>query len=165
MTYRQYETDGVSTRVSPGAQGALVADGATGDEQAAVSAARTTAANSFDIRILPSSEYRKLAGTELETLLPYLPNGVRVLAVETATGELVGCWALLPVYHAEGLWIAPAHRGRGRVALRLLEGMRTLCRALGVQTVATASVSEQVDRLVGHLGAVELPGRHFVFKV
>lgn len=116
-------------------------------------------------RLLAPEEYARLAGTELDAALPVLPEGARVLAVESATGDLVGCWALLPVYHAEGLWIAPAHRGRGRVALRLLEGMRALCRALGVQTVATASVSEQVDRLVGHLGAVELPGRHFVFKV
>lgn len=165
MTYWQYDTDGVSTRACPGAQGALVADGAAGEWHAMDSASRTTAASSFSMRVLPHSEYRKLVGTELETLLPHLPNAARVLVIETPTGQVIGCWGLMPIYHAEGLWIHPAHRGRGRVALRLLEGMRALCRSLGVQTVATASVSEQVDRLVRHLGAVELPGRHFVFKV
>lgn len=165
MTYRQKDCVGVSTRVSPGAHGLLVADGATGDEHAAVRMTTANTAKHFSIRILPSSEYRKLVGTELETLVPHFPNGTQVIAVETPDGTLVGCWALLPVYHAEGVWIHPDYRRGGRVGLRLLEGLRTLCRRLGVRTVATASVSDNVDRLIRHLHALELPGRHFVFKV
>lgn len=116
-------------------------------------------------RILHTDDYGRLAGTELEAVAPYLPTDAQVLIVEAADGSLAGCWALIPTYHCEGLWIAPAHRGRGRVAMRLLEAMRSLTRGLGITSVATASLSEEVDRLLAHVGAVELPGKHFVMRM
>jgi N-acetylglutamate synthase-like GNAT family acetyltransferase len=115
-------------------------------------------------RILPVAEYAALAGTELETVAPYLPTEAQVVVVEQ-DGQVVACWALIPVYHTEGLWVHPDHRKRGRVGLRLLEAMRSLTRGLGIRTVATASLSADVDALLQHVGAVELPGKHYVMRM
>jgi ribosomal protein S18 acetylase RimI-like enzyme len=118
----------------------------------------------FCTRILPVSEYPKLVGTELEPVAPYLPPDAHVVVVEQ-NDVIVGCWSLIPTYHVEGLWVHPEHRGRGRVGLRLLEAMRALARGLGIHTVATASLSEDVDHLLAHVGAVELPGKHFSMRM
>ncbi len=73
-------------------------------------------------RILPREDYGRLAGTELEAVREQLPESASVVVVED-DGEIVGCWALMPVLHAEGVWIAERERKRGRVALRLLRAM------------------------------------------
>lgn len=116
-------------------------------------------------RILPADEWARLTGTELETVYPHLsPSRADVLVIEEH-GQIVACWALLKVYHVEGVWIAPEHRKRGSVALRLLEGMRRLCRSLGVSQVVTSALSEDVQRLIVHLRGVRLPGDHYVIPM
>jgi hypothetical protein len=116
-------------------------------------------------RILPPEEWARLAGTEAEPLVSVLdPVETRVLVVEDGA-EVVGCWVLLRLVHAECVWIAPAHRTRGRVAAYLLSGMRAMARLWGARTVITASVSPDVDALIGKLGGQELPGRHFALPV
>jgi N-acetylglutamate synthase-like GNAT family acetyltransferase len=116
-------------------------------------------------RILPRSEYDRLAGTELEAVYPYLPDGANVVVIEDRCGAIVGCWALFQLVHVEGVWIAPEHRGRGRVALKLLQGMKQVAQAMGAQAVSTASVSEDVSTMLHKLGAVKLEGSHFSLKV
>lgn len=115
-------------------------------------------------RMLSRDEWAtKLAGTELEAAVPYL-DGAQVVVVED--GEtVVGCWALIPYVHVEGVWIAPAHRGRGSVARRLLSGMRRAAQAMGVSTVMTAAISDDVRELLAHLGATKLPGEHYALPV
>lgn len=116
-------------------------------------------------RILDPSEWHRLAGTEAEPLVPHLqPMETRVLVVEDGS-EIVGAWVLLRLVHAECVWIAPSHRGRGRVAAKLLSGMRSLARLWGSKAVLTASASPDVDALIGKLGGVEVPGRHFALPV
>jgi hypothetical protein len=115
-------------------------------------------------RLLPRAEFGRLAGTELEAVAPVLPPDAHVVVVEQGD-QVIACWALIPTFHCEGLWIAPEHRGKGRVAGRLWEAMRTLCRSLGIRTVATASLSPDVDRLLAHVGAMELPGKQFVMRM
>ena len=116
-------------------------------------------------RTLPEAEWGKLVGTEAEAVLPYLHNrGAQAIVVEQ-DGAIVGCWILLPLWHAECLWIDPAHRGKASVGRRLLSGLRHEAEALGLTTVWTASVSNEVDALLAHIGATELPGHHFVMPV
>lgn len=115
-------------------------------------------------RTLPREEFGRLVGTELEAVAPILPPAATVLVVEDA-GQIVGCWALFPVWHAEGLWIAPAHRGKGGVARRLLAGLRTAAHAQGARAVATAATDERVESMLDRLGAVALPGVHFSMGV
>ena len=103
-----------------------------------------------------------LNGTELETVYPHLdPARAKVLVVEDE-GRIVACWSLLQVYHVEGVWIAPEHRKRGKVALRLLEGMRTLCQGLGIARVVTGACTDDVKALIRHLRGVKLDGESFV---
>lgn len=115
----------------------------------------------FQSRILPRHEYYRLAGTEAESIWPALPHSATVLVIETQ-GEIVGCWTLAPVYHAECLWIAPAHRGKTSVARRLWALMRLTARSLGIRTVATAADSDHVRGLLAHVGAIKVPAESYV---
>lgn len=118
-------------------------------------------------RILRADEWpEKLQGTELETAWPHLdPQAAQVLAVETADGQLVACWALLVQFHVEGLWIHPDHRGKTAPARRLWAFLRVLARQIGFRTVATAATSDDIRALLAHVGAVRLDADHYVMKV
>lgn len=113
-------------------------------------------------RILPPGEWVKLNGTEAETIWPHLnPFLAQVMVVEDGDA-IVGCWILMPVWHAECLWIAPAHRKIGSVARKLWRAMREAVLARGSKTVTTASMSEDVTKLLEKVGAAKIPGDHFV---
>lgn len=115
-------------------------------------------------RLLPANEWAKLRGTELDAVWPRLPETAQIVVVEDGD-QIVGCWALLPVWHLEGVYIAPEHRKRGAVARRLWTGMQRLLRASGVSSVATAACSDEVRALLAHLGATQLPGDHYVLPI
>lgn len=116
-------------------------------------------------RILPPDEWPKLAGTELEAIWPVLDRErARVIVVEH-DGAIVGVWAGFPLWHAEGVYVAPAHRGRAAVARLLLSGMTALAQAEGYHSVVTASVQPAIDSLLERHGAVHLDGRHYALPV
>jgi GNAT superfamily N-acetyltransferase len=116
-------------------------------------------------RILPPHEWPRLACTELEAVYPHLnPDDADVVVVED-DGRVVACWALLRVYHVEGVWVHPDYRKRGRVAGRLLEAMRGLCKRLKIGRVVTAAQSDDVRQLIVHLRGQVLPGDHFVIPL
>lgn len=116
-------------------------------------------------RLLPPEEWAtKLAGTELETVWPALSRETTAIFVVEDGDQVVGCWSMFPVMHVEGVWIAPSHRGKGSVARRLLACLRQLAQRAGVTRVVTASVSDDVTRLIAHLRGVPLPA-HFVIPV
>lgn len=114
-------------------------------------------------RLLPPEEWSKLPG-ELGEVRDHLdPARAMVVVVEDGM-EIVGCWALLSTLHAEGVWVAPAHRGRVGVARRLVDGLFLAARQLGAKTVITGASTPAVERLLTkHLGAVPVPGKQFVF--
>lgn len=117
-------------------------------------------------RVLPLEEWGRLVGTELETVYPHLDTQrARIVVVEDEGGVIVGCWALYPLVHAEGVWIAPAHRGKAGVARQLYRGMVQTARRMEVQTVLTAAIDEHVEDLLAHLKAQQLPGKHFVLTI
>lgn len=115
-------------------------------------------------RELPRDEYARLVGTELETVAPLLPESARVLVVEDGD-QIVGCWTFFSVLHAEGLWIADSHRKRGSVARHLWCGMRQMVAQMGAKGVNTAAVSDDVKALLEKVGAIELPGTHYVMQI
>lgn len=113
-------------------------------------------------RLLPREEWPRLAGTEAETIWPQLTDAARVVVVEDATG-IVGCVLLQPVLHAECLWIAPAHRGRGGVARRLWDALRVTAReGFGVPWVMSGCASKQMAGLLAHLGAERILADHYM---
>lgn len=115
-------------------------------------------------RILPPDEWARLAGTEAETVWPHLPPSAHVLVVEQ-DDQIVGCWVLMSVLHAECLWIASAHRGKASVARRLWAFMRRTAAGLGAPVVATAAVTDDVRRLLEHVGATKVPGDHYAMRM
>lgn len=120
----------------------------------------------YTTRVLPVEEWHKLHGTELELFAPHMdPARATVIVVEDGD-QVVGCWALIQVLHAEGVWIAPAHRGRASVARRLVTTTLNAARLLGVQAVETAALTPEVERLLTkHLHATLLPGKHYTVAV
>jgi N-acetylglutamate synthase-like GNAT family acetyltransferase len=115
-------------------------------------------------RVLRADEWPRVAHTEIGPALGVLPPGSQILVVEDGA-EVAGCWALLPYYHVEGLWVAPAYRKRGAVLRRLIVGMRRLAQAVGVRAVWTGSVSDEVTGLLQHYGAQPIPGAHYAMPV
>ena len=116
-------------------------------------------------RILPREDYARLVGTELEAVWPTWPPTARVLVVEDATGTIIGCWGLLIVLHAEGVWIAPAHRKKGAVARALLQAMRTLVQEYGAESVMTAAVTPEIEAFCATLHGQRLPGSQWVLPL
>jgi hypothetical protein len=105
-------------------------------------------------RILPVAEWPRLAGTLLETVWPTLdPRTTQILVVE-AGDRLVGCWALLALWHLEGCWIDPARRGRAGVARAGLRAMRALLAAAGIGEVLMMATNPGSQALCQKLGTV-----------
>lgn len=117
-------------------------------------------------RVLPFAEWYRLAGTELGANWQHLrPEWASVVVVEDGD-QIVGCWSLVTTVHAEGVWIAPTHRGKAGVARRLLGAMRELATRRGVRAVVTSACDDTVAALlIRHLGATPLEGRHFVLPI
>lgn len=114
-------------------------------------------------RILPRSEWpEKLAGTLLESTVASLPEESAVLTVED-DGETVGCVALFPVWHLEGVWIAPGQRGRVGVARRLVRAIRSLGRSLGLDGAWMMARSPESARMCQRFGgsALHLDCEHY----
>lgn len=108
-------------------------------------------------RVLPPEEWARLAATELGPALAQLPANATTVFVAESAGEIVGCWSLVMFAHVEGLWIAPAHRKRGRVLLRLWERLRALTAERGLGAVFTGSLSDEVTQMLMARGAAALP--------
>jgi hypothetical protein len=115
-------------------------------------------------RVLPIEEWGRLVGTELEHAAPVLPLGSKIIVVED-NGNIVGCWSAITYVHVEGVWIEPLHRGKSAVARRLWRGMQDVLRLMDVRSAMTGSITPEIDALLAGMGAVELPGKMFVFPV
>jgi len=120
-------------------------------------------------RELPRSEWARLAGTELAPAIAadVFPADTRLVVVEDDAGAIVGAWAVIRYVHVEGLWIAPTHRGRGRVLRHLLAGMRDVARSWGAAAVWTAAQTADVARLIVGYGGRQFPTDidHFVMPI
>jgi hypothetical protein len=108
-------------------------------------------------RLLPRSEWHRLTGTQLETVVPVLRRERgRVLVVES-DGAIVGCVALFRLWHLEGLEI------QQKSATRALLGA---IKAQTAQMPAVLSWAQNpiVGKFLERLGAEVLPGQHFAWK-
>lgn len=108
-------------------------------------------------RILPSAEWGKLAETDFGPLIDQLnPAAVTVIVAEDGD-VVIGCWSLITFAHLEGLWVAPPHRRRGRVLVRLWNAMRALALERGIGAAYTGALSDEVRRLLESRHAEALP--------
>lgn len=116
----------------------------------------------MNTRLLPPDEWPRLVGTELETVYPRMTPGLDAVMVVEDEGEIIACWASILMRHLEGVWIAPAHRGKSSAARRLLVGMG---KYVGGGGVMTGAGSEEVRAMLERLGAVKVPVDQYVFAL
>ncbi len=112
-------------------------------------------------RILPKAEWPRLVGTEAEQVWPVIPEASQIVVVEDGE-KIVGCHLLIPYWHLECLWIDAKSRGNGGVARKLWRAVQNAAIALGAKSVLTAAIDDRVRGLLSHVGAVRLPGDHYV---
>lgn len=118
-------------------------------------------------RILPPEEWDRLAGTELAAIVAAARrqrHRLVVLVVEDDAGTIIGCWSLFQTWHAEGLWVAPSHRGKASVGRRLLAMLYKCGRALDVPGVYTAAQTPDVERMLDRCATL-LPGVHYMMPL
>lgn len=108
-------------------------------------------------RILPPAEWERVPEHLREPMRHMDPKLVRLVVVEEL-GDIIGCVVLAHTVIADGVWIAPPHRGRASVARRLLAGTRIVAETEfhGDGLVGHGSTPEMVT-ILKKMGAVELP--------
>lgn len=115
-------------------------------------------------RMLPYAEWSRLVGTEAEEVWPHLdPLKSHVIVLEE-DGQIIACHVLMQVLHAECLWVHPDHR-QPAVSRTLWNAVQTHARSLGATTLATAANDDRVMRLLAYVGAIKLPGEHYVIPL
>jgi len=116
-------------------------------------------------RLLDRDDWHRLSPDRLPVEARDLMPPETVVLVVERDGEIVASWIAMPVWHVEGVWVAPAHRKNATVAKRLLTGMRGVLRALGLRRVITHALDDEVRGLLAHLDATPLPGTAYSIPV
>lgn len=115
-------------------------------------------------RVLPAEEWPRLAQTGC-SLVPMQSAAHRggVVVVEQ-DGEPVGTCLVLTAVHADGLWVAPAHRGKSGVLRQLMRGIAEAARAFDVSAVLVSATNPDVAAAIAARGEA-LPGRLVLWPV
>lgn len=111
-------------------------------------------------RILPPDEWARLGETDADLgqiLQWFRPERTRISVVENESGQIVGCWAAVQWWHAEGVWIHPAYRQRVSVARRLWRQMRAIVMGDGEGAVITGAADPMMTALLTRQRATPLP--------
>ena len=112
-------------------------------------------------RMLPVKEWSRLTGTLLADVYPHFDaDRARVLVVEDGPA-VVACAALFPVWHFDGVWIAPAVRRRVSVGRLLLRAVRALFVTEGIREVWAMTTSTEGRALIRRTSAVHMACDHF----
>jgi hypothetical protein len=111
-------------------------------------------------RVLPVTEWHRLAGTLIDPAT--LPNDAVPVVVEQ-DGAIIGCSVLLPIWHQEGTWLAPAYRGNVAAGRRLVEAMRTQLSHLGIDGLWMTAFDDENARLIEKFGtAAKVDAAHYL---
>lgn len=118
------------------------------------------------VRSLPVGEWERLRGVcELGDAVPFMdPSRATIMVVEDGD-RIVGCWALLTMEHAEGVWIHPDYRQKTSVARRLWRFMQQLARERGVTRVQTGACEPVIAALLERHGATKLEMDSYILPV
>lgn len=116
-------------------------------------------------RLLPPSEWPRLAGTLLDPAWRDLGIEDRVLVVEQ-DGQIVACGALLQRWHLEGFWTHPDYRGKASVGRRLWAATKALVAGMRVREVLCMATTKEGRHLIEAFGqAIPLECEHFAVQV
>lgn len=115
-------------------------------------------------RVLPPAEWPSLkaTGCDLGGVIDQLDPRVASIVVVEDGDQIVGCWAALLWIHAEGVWVAPQHRGKTSVARRLWRRMRELVHEAGFRDILTAANTPEIAALLNRPGSTPVPQEYRV---
>lgn len=117
-------------------------------------------------RILPPHEWFRLSGTLLETVWPTLDRATSRILVLEDRGQIVACTLFCQMWHLEGTWIAPEHRGRVSLGRRFLRSIRATARRLRVSELWMMATTPESSRLCQKLGpTTALTCEHFAVQM
>lgn len=103
--------------------------------------------------------------TDAEVPWRQLNPSLHAILVTEQGDAVTGCVVLLPAWHAEFLWIAPAYRGRVSVARRLRDRVLAEVRRRQAPTLLMSAVSKEMNGILIGMGAERLPGDHYVLNL
>lgn len=119
-------------------------------------------------RLLPlRADMPELDGTLLDPAYKSLsPASDRIIAVEE-DGRVIGCSALMAIYHLEGTWVAPEYRGTVAVGRHLVRAQRQLLKAMHVESVYMMARTPETSAMVRKFGTFmqHLDCEHYIVKV
>jgi len=113
-------------------------------------------------RILPPEEWGRLEGTYLGPAQSVLQTDSCTVVVVEDAGEIVGTWALLPMWHVEGF-----SAKNGAVLRALVRGMKAETDARGLGKVITGAADPLIDQFVRRVDpeAQVMPGIQYVWTL
>lgn len=112
-------------------------------------------------RILPPDEWPRIRAelphSPLATLARFEDLQGVVVVVEDG-GAIVGHWPLILTWHAEPLYLHPDHQRIGPALRKLIEGLYTTMRDVGVSTALAVIEDPTVVAQATRLGFQPVPG-------
>ena len=118
---------------------------------------------SLTTRVLPPEEWERLAETDAGQLALVLNQETATVIGVERDGVLVGCAAVYPALHVDGLWIAETERKRTSIARRLWAAIRGEMTRRGTRGAVAGAVSDEMRGVLEKIG-VALPGVQFVIR-
>lgn len=107
---------------------------------------------SYKVRILPVDEWNKLSVIDTSLYDEELAN---IMVIER-DGEIVAHWALMPIYHAEGLWVKEGFRKNPVIIKKLLAGMKAMVENVNTPYIVTMTQDKEVAKLLDKLPKTEI---------
>ena len=116
-------------------------------------------------RILPRDEWDKIDGMPISELLEFCrPEDVRIVVIETDSGEIAATTTMLRMTHMEGTWVSARHRNAGTVRA-LLRGAAHASKDWSPHWLVTGADSEQMREILSRMDAIKVPLEPYVIQL
>ena len=97
----------------------------------------------YTTRLLPQEEWHKLPVLDAR----FHDELSNIMVIEH-DGEIIANWVLMPIYHAEGLWVKEDYRKNPAVIRRLITGMKAMTEQVNASYIVTVTHDKEVAALL-----------------
>jgi ribosomal protein S18 acetylase RimI-like enzyme len=115
-------------------------------------------------RLLPHEEWSRLAPTALGPFWEDLQTSKTKVVVAEEAAQVIGCLALIPTLHVEGLWTHPDHRGMP-VLRALWKEATAESRRQGVGSVMAGAIDDRMRQILKYAHATKVPAEFYFVPV
>jgi N-acetylglutamate synthase-like GNAT family acetyltransferase len=116
-----------------------------------------------ELRQLPIEEWSKLEGHP--ALAGWVPDPTTsIVVVAEQEGEIIALWAARNFVQLEGFWVAPEHRRKSRLPVRLVNYMREVLATCGIKKALCWTGDPVVVSYLTRLGMTKMPVDSFLFE-